>query len=372
MSALSSLPLHRKQIIYWWPAVAVGVTAWLVFSGLGSTPPIRAAGLATAAAGVAMCVRWMGAPMSLFAGIALAFSPVFWSQTGGVESLSLLPVTLALAVAAGGGLLLYRISHRFFWGVAIGAVIFAVLFWSQIAGQGSLRVTTSLMAWLLFLLIDAVLVSNPRVDGPERQALGLRHTAGIPLLLILGVVNDPLFVLALPAVILGLVLTGTRLPLWYWLIAVGIAVLGAYGVAVKYMDSGWWFYSSAQAEMLNVRVPYMMADGWREPSRWLVLFTLVISQFSLLGVVLGVLGLARMARWYPPLGVVSMVLYAAYALFGLLYFGKDAAVLLLPLLMIQVMWMAYAVYAAVHWLQRTIRPVQAAVVLILQVLSAGR
>jgi hypothetical protein len=51
-----------------------------------------------------------------------------------------------------------------------------------------------------------------------------------------------------------------------------------------------------------------------------------------------------------------MVAYATYALFGLVYFGRDSAVLLLPLLMIQILWMTYAVYALGQWLQQTLHP----------------
>jgi hypothetical protein len=49
------------------------------------------------------------------------------------------------------------------------------------------------------------------------------------------------------------------------------------------------------------------------------------------------------------------VAYGSFFVFGLLYFGGDAAVLLLPMLMIQVLWMTYAVYGIGHWLTRSKR-----------------
>jgi hypothetical protein len=42
--------------------------------------------------------------------------------------------------------------------------------------------------------------------------------------------------------------------------------------------------------------------------------------------------------------------------FGLIYFGGDSSVLLLPLLMIQLLWMTYAIYTFGAWLQKTARP----------------
>ena len=83
---------------------------------------------------------------------------------------------------------------------------------------------------------------------------------------------------------------------------------------------------------------------------------LIIGQFTAAGLALGVLGLARLSRWHPPVGVVTMIAYAAYALFGLVYFGEDSPVLLLPLLMIQLLWMTYAMYTFGQWLQKSLKP----------------
>ena len=249
-----------------------------------------------------------------------------------------------------------RFGQRLFWGFAAGLVIFSVLFWSQLATLGSLRLTTLMTAWLLFLVIDALLITNPRPDGPSPGKLGIRHKMGFLLLLAIGVINDPLFTLLAPAVILCLVLSQTPLPGWYCALLAVVIAVGVRGIAVDYLDSGWWLYPAAQAEALGIRVPYVMADGWREASRWLYLFDLVINQFTIVGVALGIVGLARMARWYPPIGAVTMIAYASYVLFGLVYFGKDSAILLLPLLMIQVLWMTYAVYTIGQWLQQSLKP----------------
>jgi hypothetical protein len=137
-----------------------------------------------------------------------------------------------------------------------------------------------------------------------------------------------------------------------------LALIIAYGVAgvrAEYLSSTWWSYPAAQADEMGLRIPFMLADGWHEAGRWLRLVNLVVSQFTVAGVILGIFGLSRLARWYPPLGTVTMTAYAVHALFGLVYFGNDAQVLLLPLLMIQIFWMTYAVYVLGEWLQRSVR-----------------
>lgn len=356
MAVFSLTKQQRDRARYFLPAAVAGVAAWGVFILLGHTPLIRASGLALVIVGIALALRPLGAPLSVTGGLALAFSPSFWAQTGGAESLNPPDVLLALALAAGGGLLVLWVSKRPFVSTALAVVIFVGLFLATVGSPRSLRLTTLLSAWALYLLIDGLLVSNPRPDSPPTGELGAHHTLGLLLILGIGVLNDPLFVLLAPAVVLGLFLSNKRMPFWYWLVLLAIVVYGVRGMVLLYAVTDWLSYPAAQAERLGLRVPYIVADGWRESSRWMRLIQLVTSQFTAAGLVLGVLGLARLARWYPPVGVVTMIAYGTFAAFGLVYFGADAPVLLLPLLMIQIVWMTYAVYTFSQWLQKSVSP----------------
>ncbi len=350
---------QQQMVSYWLPGVISGVVAWVVFLSVGQTSLIRASGLALVIVGVAMTLRRSGAALAITGGLALAFSPAFWSQTGGADSLSL-PMTLAVLVLAGVvALLLMRFSDRLYPGLLAGFVIFAALFWSQLSEVGSLRLNTLSTAWLLYLLVDGLYLTNPRPDEAPAP-LKAYHTVGMLVLFAVGVVNDPLFTLLAPAIVLGLLLSHTPLPRLYWLLLAGFITLGVYGLIEAYVSSTWWLYPAAQAEGMQLRVPYVMADGWREASRWLRLVGLVIGQFSVFGILLGVLGMSRLARWYPPLGMVTMVAYATYAVFGLVYFGNNSPVLLLPLLMTQVLWMTYAVHTLRAWVERSVSPAQRA------------
>jgi hypothetical protein len=346
---------QRQTVVYWLPGFIAGALSWLAFIMLGNTPFIRASGLALVVVGMAMMLRRSGAPLAIIGGLALAFSPAFWSQTGPANDLSL-PLTIVAIGAAGVvALLLIRFSQRASLSLIAGFAIFAVLFWSQLSGTGSLRLTTLTTAWLLYLLIDGLFLTNPHPDDPPASSLKPRHTIGILILLAVGVINAPLFILLAPAVALGMVLTHVRLPVWYWLLFALIVGVGIYGVVDEYLSSTWWQYPAALAHAQGIRVPFMLADGWREAERWITLVDLVIGQFTVVGVALGVLGLSRLSRWYPPVGTVTLVAYAMHALFGLVYFGNDGAVLLLPLLMVQIFWMTYAVYALGEWLQRSVK-----------------
>lgn len=346
-------PTQREALRHWLPALLSGAAAFMAFIVLGHTPLVRALALAATIAGVTLTLRHFGGTLAMIGGLALAFSPAFWSQTGGEDSTTLAMIAVLLLIAGLAGSAFFGVKRKPSLGMAVGIVVFALLFWSLIGTPRSLRITTLLSAWLIYLLTDAILTANPRPDELPPAPLYPRHLLGILVLLTLGILNDPLFTLLAPAVILTLLVAKTRLPIWYWGAIVIVIVIGVRGVAVSYLDSTWWLYPAEQAENFGIRVPFVMADGWREASRWLYLFGLVIGQFSVIGVLLGVFGLARLSRWYPPLGTVTMVAYAAYAIFGLVYFGRDSVVLLMPLLMIQVIWMTYAVHSFSHWLQKS-------------------
>jgi hypothetical protein len=349
------LGLDEAQILlirFWTPALVNGAIAWLLLLLLGQTPLMRASGLALVIIGVTLALRRMGSILALIGGLALTLSPVFWSQTGGGQGE---PATIVIALAAASVtvIIVAFLSNRPYIGMGLGIVVFAGLFWSQIGTPRSIRLTAFIISWLMFLLIDMLLLTNPRPDeapmilrdGRLKTADGAAearpyHTLGILLLMAVGVLNDPLLTLLFPSIALSLFLTHTRFAWWYWLALGLIAIVGLRGLWVDYMIG--------QAHLLAL-------VDWRDGARWVNMIQLVISQFSIIGIIFGVLGLARLARWYPPLGTVLMLAYAAYWFFGLVYSGNQRDLLLLPMLVIQIVWMCYAVLALSEWVAKSLQ-----------------
>lgn len=350
----SLTPQQRELASYWLPALASGALAWLSFVTLGHTPLIRSTGLALVIVGVALTIRRLGAAFAITGGLALAYCPAFWSQTGGGESAAPATIVIALVTAGAVTLLLAWLANRPMLGFGFGLVIFAVIFWSQIGTPRSLRLTGLLTAWQMYLLINTLRVTHPRPDDPPRGVLDQRYTMAALLVLIVGVINDPLFVLLAPAVALTLYLAAA--PRWQWPVVAAVVMVGIRGIVAEYVNPNWWSLPAQAAVESGLHVPYLIADGWRVGARWLDVFNLVIGQFTVAGFVLGVVGLARLARWYPVMGIVSLVAYAAYAVFGLVYFGLDRPILLLPMLIIQIIWMTYAVFAFGYWVQKSETP----------------
>lgn len=348
------MKIERTEVERWLPALIAGGIAWILFISLGQTPVIRASGMAVAVIGMGMALRPLGMALALVGGLALAFSPSFWIQTGGAQSLDALEVVAAFAAAGVTCGVLIALHRRPVMALAIAAAVFAVIFLTLVGTPRSLRVTTVLAIWLIYLITDGLLASNPRPDEVQPQHMGFQHTYGVLLLMGIGVANDPLFVLFAPAVALNLFLSRVQLPIWYWGILTAITVLGLRGVAVTYISPEWWNFPADQTPGIITHIPFLIADAWREPQRWLKLIELIIGQFTIPGLILGVLGLARLSRWHPPVGVVTMTAYGCYLFFGLIYFGNDSPVLLLPLLMIQVYWMTYAAYTFAAWLRNAL------------------
>jgi hypothetical protein len=340
-----------RLIKFWLPAIANAGLVWLVLLYIGNTPLSRATGLALVIMGVTLALRRMGSALAMVGGLALAFSPVFWSQTGGAQGE---PATIVLAagLAAIVVLLVSLLSKKPYIGVGLGIIVFVAFFFSQIGTPRSIRLTAFVVGWLMFLLVDMLLLTNPRPDeapmllkdGKLQNADGAEearpyHTLGILLLLAVGILNDPLLSLLLPSMALSLWLTKTKLHWAYWL---GFGMVAGFGLRGIWVD-----YQVAQAGR-------MALDSWRNGIEWLDMIQLVVGQFSIVGVILGVLGLARLARWYPPLGIVSLLAYAAYWGFGLVYNGNQRNLLLLPLFVIQVLWMNYAVLAISEWAAKSL------------------
>jgi hypothetical protein len=345
------LRARRDKLIYWLPGPIAGLAAWFVFVVVGDTPIIRASGLALVIVGVTLTLRHMGALLAVGGGLALAFSPAFWSQTGGPSDGPAI-IIIAAVTAFVTAVAVTELGKRPYLALGLGMTVFTIIFFSQVSTPRSLRLTGLLTAWLLFILVDSLRASNPRPDEQPPLPITAGQYTAMLVILMLGVLNDPLFVLLLPGVGLGLWLSNTPIPRLYWLALAGIAILGTRGIVLTYVSEIWWNVSALDAHQANLQVRFIIPDGWREGVRWVGLIKLIIHQFTLLGAALSVLGLARMARWRPVLGTVLMALYAFYAFFGLVYFGRDREILLVPLFIIQIIWLTYAAHVFIAWLEK--------------------
>jgi hypothetical protein len=340
----------------YWPVVATGVTSLLLFLWIGQAPVTRALAMAGTIAALTLILQRFGTELAVIGSATLTFTPAFWNQVVGsstADPLLVMGLLLAASVIVG---VFYVVGRKPAIGLAIGVSIFAVLFWTVVGTPRSLRITAFLSSWLLYLLMDAVLRAHPRPEEPTQRAIERYHLYGFLFLLSIGIFNDPLFTLMVPSVVLTLVVIKAPAHWTYWAVFVLIALFGTQQLITQYASSTWWSFSAQQARELGIVVPYLIGDGWRDANRWLDLFQLFATQFSLFGIVLMLFGLSRMARWYPPLGIVTMVGFSSYMIFGLLYLGRDVTVHLIPMFIIIIVWITYGIYAIGQWIAKSSAP----------------
>lgn len=341
--------LVRQRLLLWLPALTAGLLAWIVFLFPGQTPWLRATGMALVIVAMGMLLRRFGGALALCSSLVLAFSPAFWTQTGGSVRPELLPALTLAALAIPAGLLLLRRGGRLLLPAVCALALVSLAFWNLQGQAGSLRLTALAGAWLLVLLVDLLLRARPHPVDAVQDLPHVEQVWAMLALLAVGIVNTSLFVLFVPAVIAGILLAGIRPPRWFWLLPALLCVVGLNGIAGRYLSSDWWLYPAAQADQEGLVLPFLLADGWREASRWLALLEILRSQLTIPGGLLALVGLARLSRWYPATGIVTLLAWGSQAFFGLLYFGRDSAVLLLPLHMISIAWMTVAVRAISDW-----------------------
>jgi hypothetical protein len=329
---------HRQLARQWSPAFVAAGAAWLLMVIVGQTPVARASGLSLIVLGVTAGMRQMGFVASIAGGLTLALCPIFWSQTGGDQAQ---PATIIIAAGAAAIAVLpvSRLLKRKDLALGLGITLFLFVFWSQIGTAQSLRLTGLVTAWLLYLTVDMILLTNPRPGIKPARNPKPWHTTGILFLFAVGAINDPLVTLLAPALLLALFLSYAKLSAWYWLCILVAIAIGGFLLLRAYLLPA--------PSLLDIW-------GWRDAARWIELGQLVVAQYSVFGIILGVIGLARLSRWYPPLGTVTLIAYAAYIGFGLTYRGSHREILLMPLIIIQVMWMTYAVNTLGQWVNKSL------------------
>lgn len=337
---------------YWYPAILTALISASAFIFVGNAPALRASAMALVLAGVASTLRRLGAPFAIGGALLLAFSPAYWSQVIASPTVSAWWVLALMGLGGVCILLMMLISRRLFISVALGISVFVGLYLAFGVTERSLRLTALLSAWLIYMLVTALRQTNPRPEEPPAQRLSNRHTYGVLLIMALGTLNDPLFILFLPSVVMGLWLFHIKLPVWYWLALLVTGGIGLWGIYDAYVAQHISFNSARLYITQGRLIPYLVFDAWQFPQRWLYLTDFIVRQFSFLGVILGVFGIARMSRWYPTLGIVLMLAYGSYGIWGLIYFGADASIVLLPMLMIQAICITYALYSLWQWMAR--------------------
>ncbi len=289
----------------------------------------------------------MGQVIMLFAGDGIS----------GQNFTSALPAALAVIIVA---VTVSRLRMGRLLGVLVAlAFAFSPDFWKAATRAGYATVTAALVAAILAMSLDALYTTDPIERSPTGDAEPVKTPRRMPVEMVwgmafifgLGISHSPTVLPIAPALILAVALSRPRMKLTQWVITAVVfgmgllpmvAVSGA-GVSVRDVEFGQFF-----GDLLR-------PDAWRDTDRWLALGDVVLRQYGVAGAVLAVIGMARLARWYPRIGPVTLLAYCAYGLYGL-GGGADVADSLIPMHIVQAIWVAYAVHAIGQWLAKYLPP----------------
>lgn len=376
-----SKPQLSEQMRYWIPPLLSGMIALLLFTLLGHAPLLRAGAMSIAVIGVTASLRALGQLVCIVGGLTFALSPASWAQASGNLSIDSLSVGYVLVFAFGVAIIIFLfISNRaLYYAAIIGVTLTVVLVVILNESVRSTRISNLLGAWLIYMLMIALRKTNPRPEDPPAKEISQRHQYAVLVLYLLGVFNDPLFSLYAPALLIGLWLSRIHLPFWQWVVYGVMTFYGGVLFYRVYISNEWSFHLAQLLLDGSIAPPYLILSGWRNTDRWIMLMREVANQYTVVGAIISLFGIARFSRWHPPLSTMLLFGYGSFFVFGLMYFGPNETTYMIPLLGIQIIWLTYGVHSIGQWILRytqqtnsTIPRFLTALFLILPIVQLGR
>jgi hypothetical protein len=193
-----------------------------------------------------------------------------------------------------------------------------------------------------------------RPDALLRQQA--RMVAVLFLLIGLSFANHLTTALLLPALAVTLLLARPHLTWRQWGLAAALLAAGL--LLYAYIPLRWPALHGGQAMRLDEFVGWVTGQRFRgalqlnlwmeDPGRWSIIGRLVTAEYHWIGLGLGVLGLVALVirKWQAAL--ITALIYFAYVFYTVNYLIPDINVYLIPMHLIQALWMAVGVHAVLE------------------------
>ena len=257
-------------------------------------------------------------------------------------------------------------SDRLAAALAAIALAASPVFWSQAVVAEVYALNALFVSVILFLLIKVLRArSNLQPPTANRQlptsnlhAQRPRAASNFYLLFFLfglAFSHHLTSVILIPAIALTLFFVRPRLSLKSWLAAGGLFLLGLTPwlfITLRWpaLHNGQWL---TIGEWLNWIFGLRFGGAVDlsrvfDPARWSILTRLVIGQFGWAGAALSILGLLVLIKRAWRVAVITGVTFAGYIFYGLVYNVPDVAVFLIPAFMLMAVWIGVALAFAVE------------------------
>ena len=233
-------------------------------------------------------------------------------------------------------------SDRLAAALAAIALAASPVFWSQAVVAEVYSLNALLVASILFLLLN-LLSAQSKIRNPKSKIYLLFFLFG------LAFSHHLTSVILIPAIAITLVFVRPRLSVKSWLAAIGLFLLGLTPWLLIYLrwpalhNGQWmtigewlnWIFGLRFGGALNLSLIF-------DPTRWSIVTRLVSEQFGWAGTALSVLGLIVLIRRAWRVALIMAVTFAGYFFYGLVYNVPDVAVFIIPAFMIMAVWIGIA------------------------------
>lgn len=220
------------------------------------------------------------------------------------------------------------------------ALAFSRVFWSQAVQVEVYPLNAAFVTALVWLLISGL--NNAPVNG-RRWLCALAAVYG------LSFTNHLTMALMAPALALGVLSARPRLRRGDWLLA-GLCFLAPLSLDL-YIPLRWPALHHGEWMSLGDFIAYitgqrfggaMQLGLWREATRWRIVGGLMLDAFGPGGAALAALGWAGMAVRKRRVALVTLVVWASYFAYGLVYNVPDVSVFIIPAHIIMATWIGVA------------------------------
>ncbi len=404
------LPLHAPfalLLVYiLWPEVDLRLAAVVLLAAAGLAVAIGLRALSTPHSGATQPPRsplltLNPRPLRRLAPIALAlivfgvYARTLGTHVGRADTFEFQVVAPTLGIAHPTGYPLMVILGKLFSLLPIGSTAFRVNLTSavlaasatvvvyaliaQLSGRrliafvAALAFAASRVVWSQAIVVEVyalnaviagvalrLLVGSPPPPSPSGRGAGGEgggEVYALSLALGLGLSHHLTTILLLPALVLAILIARPRLSIRTTLTTLGLFLLGLAA----------WLYIPLRWPALHGGAPMTPAEfvewitgarfggalilsAWSDPTRWDIVTRFLLEAFGPAGAALAAAGLIGLAlrRWRAAL--LTLVVFAAYVFYGLVYFVPDVSVFLIPAYLVMAIWIGAGAAFLVDWL----------------------
>ncbi len=287
-----------------------------------------------------------GYPLFILLGKLFSLLPL-GSMALRVNLLSALSATLAV-------LLIYRLilsltADRLVAALAALMLAASSVFWSQSVVAEVYALNALFVAIISILLVR---LTNDQLPNDHLTIYSLAFVFGLAL------THHLTAVILTPAIGLTLLLAKPRLSIKSWLIAIGLFLLGLTpwlyiplrwpalhnGVPMALSDWAGWIFGLRFGGALNLAL-------WSDATRWNIISRITLEQFGPIGALVAALGLIVLLKRSWRMALITLVIFAGYIFYGLVYNVPDVDVFIIPAFMMMAVWAGVAMGFAAEWIE---------------------